>query len=175
MAARQVGRPVKLVLTRAQMYTSNGYRPQTIQHIKISATQDGRLTSLQHHTIANMSTPDIGEFAEPSGLISEMLYACPNVAVTHRLVSLNRPLPTFMRAPGEASGSFALESASTSLPPQLGSTRSRSGCATTPISIHTRTSRFPARRCASATGPVQKLLAGVTARHSRGRYATATC
>ncbi len=111
MAARQVGRPVKLVLTRAQMYTSNGYRPQTIQHIKISATQDGRLTSLQHHTIANMSTPDIGEFAEPSGLISEMLYACPNVAVTHRLVSLNRPLPTFMRAPGEASGSFALESA----------------------------------------------------------------
>ncbi len=111
MAARQIGRPVKLVLTRAQMYTSNGYRPQTIQHIKIGAAPDGQLTSLQHHVVAEMSTPEIGEFTEPSGLISEMLYACPNVAVTHRLVSLNRPLPTFMRAPGEASGSFALESA----------------------------------------------------------------
>jgi xanthine dehydrogenase YagR molybdenum-binding subunit len=111
MAARQVGRPVKLVLTRAQMYTSNGYRPQTIQHLKIAASPDGHLQGLRHDVLAQMSQPVIGEFAEPAGLISEMLYACPNVAVTHRLVPLNMPLPTFMRAPGEASGSFALESA----------------------------------------------------------------
>ena len=111
MAARRVGRPVKLVLTRAQMYTSNGYRPQTIQHVKIAAAPDGRLTGLRHDVVAEMSPPEIGEFAEPAGLISEMLYACPNVAVSHRLVPLNMPLPTFMRAPGEASGSFALESA----------------------------------------------------------------
>ena len=111
MAARQVGHPVKLVLTRAQMYTSNGYRPQTIQHLKIAASPDGHLMGMRHDVLAQMSQPVIGEFAEPAGLISEMLYACPNVAVTHRLVPLNMPLPTFMRAPGEASGSFALESA----------------------------------------------------------------
>ncbi|HEY3912826.1 MAG TPA: xanthine dehydrogenase family protein molybdopterin-binding subunit [Stellaceae bacterium] len=111
MAARQVGRPVKLVLSRAQMYTSNGYRPQTIQRIRIAASPDGRLLGLRHDGISEMSLPAIGEFSEPVGLATEMLYACPNVAVTHRLVPLNAPLPTFMRAPGEASGSFALESA----------------------------------------------------------------
>ncbi len=111
MAARRVGRPVKLVLTRAQMYTSNGYRPQTIQRLRVAATADGRLMALRHDGVSEMSAPAIGEFAEPVGLATEMLYACPNVAVTHRLVPLNMPLPTFMRAPGEASGSFALESA----------------------------------------------------------------
>ena len=58
-----------------------------------------------------MSQPSLGEFAEPVALATEMLYACPNVAVTHRLVALNAALPTYMRAPGEASGVFALESA----------------------------------------------------------------
>jgi xanthine dehydrogenase YagR molybdenum-binding subunit len=111
MAARQVGRPVKLVLTRAQMYTSNGYRPQTIQHLRVAAAANGRLMALRHDGLSEMSVSAIGEFAEPVGLATEMLYACPNVAVTHRLVPLNMPLPTFMRAPGEASGSFALESA----------------------------------------------------------------
>ena len=111
MAARQIGRPVKLVLSRAQMYTSNGYRPQTIQRIRIAAGPDGRLLGLRHDGLSEMSLPAIGEFSEPVGLATEMLYACPNVAVTHRLVPLNAPLPTFMRAPGEASGSFALESA----------------------------------------------------------------
>lgn len=111
MAARQTGRPVKLSLTRAQMYTSNGYRPQTIQHLRVAASADGRLMALSHEGLSQMSMPVIGEFSEPVGLATEMLYACPNVAVTHRLVPLNAPLPTFMRAPGEASGSFALESA----------------------------------------------------------------
>ena len=111
MAAQKVGRPVKLVLTRAQMYTSNGYRPQTIQHLQVAASSDGRLMALRHDGLSQMSMPAIGEFAEPVGLATEMLYACPNVAVSHRLVPLNAPLPTFMRAPGEASGSFALESA----------------------------------------------------------------
>jgi xanthine dehydrogenase YagR molybdenum-binding subunit len=111
MAARQIGRPVKLVLTRAQMYTSNGFRPRTIQHLRVAAAPDGRLMALRHDGLSQMSVPAIGEFAEPVALATEMLYACPNVAVSHRLVPLNAPLPTFMRAPGEASGSFALESA----------------------------------------------------------------
>ncbi|MBV9859810.1 MAG: xanthine dehydrogenase family protein molybdopterin-binding subunit [Alphaproteobacteria bacterium] len=111
MAAQQVGRPVKLSLTRPQMYTSNGYRPQTIQHIRIGAGPDGKLLALTHDGLSQMSAPVLGEFVEPVGLISEMLYSCPNVAVSHRLVPVNAPLPTYMRAPGEASGSFALESA----------------------------------------------------------------
>jgi xanthine dehydrogenase YagR molybdenum-binding subunit len=111
MAARAVSRPVKLVLSRAQMYSSNGYRPRTVQRLRLGAQADGRLVALMHDGLTSMSQPALGEFAEPVGLISEMLYASPNAAVTHRLVSLNAPLPTYMRAPGECSGSFAIESA----------------------------------------------------------------
>lgn len=111
MAARMVGRPVKLVLSRAQMYTMNGYRPRTVQKLKVAARSDGQLAAMRHDGINSMSQQDLGEFAEPVALATEMLYACPNVAITHRLVDLNMPLPTYMRAPGEASGNFALESA----------------------------------------------------------------
>jgi xanthine dehydrogenase YagR molybdenum-binding subunit len=111
MAARMVKRPVKLVLTRAQMYTSNGYRPRTVQKLKFAADINGSLISMRHDGITSMGAPVLGEFAEPVALATEMLYACPNVAVTHRLVALNAALPTYMRAPGEASGVFALESA----------------------------------------------------------------
>jgi len=111
MAAGVVNRPVKLVLAREQMFSSNGYRPRTIQRLRLGADAQGRLLALTHDGVTSMSHPALGEFAEPVGLMSEMLYTVPNAAVTHRLVSLNAPLPTYMRAPGEASGSFALESA----------------------------------------------------------------
>ncbi len=111
MAARSVNRPVKLVLDRRQMYTSNGFRPRTLQKLRLGATPDGQIVSLRHDGFTQMSLGDFGEFAEPVGLASEMLYAVPNAAVTHRLVAVNQGLPTYMRAPGEASGSFALESA----------------------------------------------------------------
>jgi xanthine dehydrogenase YagR molybdenum-binding subunit len=111
LAARAVKRPVKLVLTRAQMFTSNGYRPRTVQKLKMASDVNGKLISVRHDGFSSMSQPSLGEFAEPVGLATEMLYACPNLAVTHRLVALNAPLPTYMRAPGEASGVYALESA----------------------------------------------------------------
>jgi xanthine dehydrogenase YagR molybdenum-binding subunit len=110
LAARMVGRPVKLVLSRAQMYTSNGYRPRTVQKMKMAADINGKLISIRHDGFSSMSQPSLGEFCEPVALATEMLYACPNVAVTHRLVALNAPLPTYMRAPGKASGVYALES-----------------------------------------------------------------
>ena len=110
VAASVVGRPVKLVLDRRQMFTSNGYRPRTIQRLRLGADSEGRLLALTHDGLTSMSHPALGEFSEPVGLQSEMLYSSPNNAVTHRLVPLNAPLPTYMRAPGEASGSFALES-----------------------------------------------------------------
>jgi xanthine dehydrogenase YagR molybdenum-binding subunit len=111
LAARTVRRPVKLVLSRAQMYTSNGYRPRTVQRLRLAADINGSLISMRHDGITSMSQPSLGEFAEPVALATEMLYACPNVAITHRLVALNASLPTYMRAPGEAAGVYALESA----------------------------------------------------------------
>lgn len=111
MAARHVKRRVKLEITREQMFFSNGYRPQTVQNIALAADADGKLTSLRHDGILSTSMPEAGEFVEPVALLSRMLYACPNIATSHRLVATNQGLPTYMRGPGEASGSFALESA----------------------------------------------------------------
>ena len=119
MAAKVVNRPVKLVLSRAQMYTSNGYRPMTVQKIAIGVEADGTLLSVRHDGISQMSMPKLGEFVEPVALATEMLYACPNLAVTHRLVGVNQGLPTYMRAPGEAPGVFAIESAMDELAAEL--------------------------------------------------------
>jgi xanthine dehydrogenase YagR molybdenum-binding subunit len=111
MAARKVGRPVKLEVTRQQMFTSNGYRPRTIQKVKLAAAADGKLLAIRHDSLTQMSRPELGEFAEAAGLSARMQYACANIATTHRVVSVNQGLPTYMRAPGEASGNFGLESA----------------------------------------------------------------
>ena len=120
MAARRVNRPVKLELTREQMFTSNGYRPRTIQRVRLGADRDGRLVAVRHDGLTQMSRPELGEFSEPVALTSRMLYACDHIATSHRLVSVNQGLPTYMRAPGEASGNFALESAMDELAVALG-------------------------------------------------------
>jgi xanthine dehydrogenase YagR molybdenum-binding subunit len=109
MASRHVNRPVKLVLTRQQMFTAIGYRPRTVQQIAIGATSDGKLTAIRHESKNQTATYE--DFTETCGSQSAILYACPNVSVTHRVVSVDMGKPTIMRAPGEASGSFALESA----------------------------------------------------------------
>jgi len=109
MAARQVNRPVKLVLGRIQMFGPVGFRPQTIQQVALGATREGKLTALRHAGTSLTSTFD--EFMEPVAKTARMIYACPNIETSHRLVRLNVGTPTYMRAPGEASGSFALESA----------------------------------------------------------------
>jgi xanthine dehydrogenase YagR molybdenum-binding subunit len=109
IAARQIGRPVKLVLTRAQMYTLTGYRSQTLQDVQVGARRDGTLTAIIHHSTSIGS--NVGEFQEPTTEVTRILYACPNVETRLRLVQLDLGVPTAMRAPGEASGSFALESA----------------------------------------------------------------
>lgn len=119
MAAKMVGRPVKLVLTRSQMFTCNGYRPQTIQKLRFGADQSGRLVSMRHDGFSQMSMAPLGEYSEPVGLPTEMLYACPSVAVTHRVVPTNASLPTYMRAPGEAPGCYALEAAVDDLAAQV--------------------------------------------------------
>ncbi len=109
MAARVLKRPVKLALTRQQMFSLVGHRPSTTQHLVLGADATGKLTAIDHRVLSETSRFD--EFVEPAAVATRMLYACPNVSTSHRLVKVDIPTPTFMRAPGESSGTFALESA----------------------------------------------------------------
>ncbi len=109
LAAKQVGRPVKLVLTRPQMFGMVGGRPQTRQRLSAGASKQGKLTALKHESVSTTSRFD--DFLEPAASVSRHAYACDNVETKHRLVRLDIATPTYMRAPGESSGSFALESA----------------------------------------------------------------
>jgi xanthine dehydrogenase YagR molybdenum-binding subunit len=110
MAALLVpGRPVKLALTRRQMFSQVGYRTPTIQHVRLGAGADGRLTAIAHDVIEQ--TARIKEFAEQTAVATRMMYAAPSRRTTHRLAALDLPPNSIMRAPGEAPGMFALESA----------------------------------------------------------------
>lgn len=109
MAARHVKRPVKLVLTRRQMFGPVGGRPRTVQRVTLGATRDGELTALRH--VSASATSELEDWLEPSAVVTRMLYACPNAETDHHLARINMGTPTFMRAPGEASGTFAIESA----------------------------------------------------------------
>jgi xanthine dehydrogenase YagR molybdenum-binding subunit len=110
LAARQAaGRPVKLALTRRQMFAGAGYRTPTIQRIQLGAHRDGTLTAIAHDAIAQ--TARFKEFAEQTALATRTMYAAPHRRTTHRLAALDVAVPTVMRAPGESPGMFALESA----------------------------------------------------------------
>jgi xanthine dehydrogenase YagR molybdenum-binding subunit len=109
MAAKQTGRPVRLVLERPQMFGPVGARPRTEQHFVIAAQRDGTLTAMRHDSISHTSM--IEDWTETCCMVTRMLYAVPNQVTTHRIVPLNVGTPTFTRAPGETTGSFAIESA----------------------------------------------------------------
>jgi len=109
LASRQLGRPVRLVMQRPQLFGPVGGRPHTAQTVRIGADADGRLTALEHRSTSTTSV--LEDWVESCALVTRMLYASPAVATSHRLVKLNVGTPTFMRAPGESSGMFALESA----------------------------------------------------------------
>jgi xanthine dehydrogenase YagR molybdenum-binding subunit len=109
MAARRAKRPVKLVLGRRQMFGPVGARPFTVQHFEIGGKRDGTITAIRH--TATSSTSKLDEWVEASTVPTRMLYACPNQQTSQHLVRLNTGSPTFNRAPGEATGMFALESA----------------------------------------------------------------
>ena len=109
MAARLTSRPVKLVLRREQMFGPVGHRAPTRQTLRMGADADGALLALHHHTKTATSTFD--DFFEPASGASHTLYASPAIRTSHEAVRLDTGTPTFMRAPGEATGSIALESA----------------------------------------------------------------
>ncbi|MER6951272.1 xanthine dehydrogenase family protein molybdopterin-binding subunit [Nonomuraea sp. NPDC000554] len=109
LCARAVGRPVKVSLTRQQLFDVTGYRTPTIQRLRIGADADGRLTALDHEVAVQSST--LVEFAEQAAAPARVMYATPALRTAHRLVRLDVATPSWMRAPGECPGMYALESA----------------------------------------------------------------
>jgi len=107
MAARLVGRPVKLVMRREQMFGPVGHRAATRQTLRLGVDASGALTALDHHTRTASSTFD--DFFEPASGVSHTVYATPALATSYDAVRIDTGTPLFMRAPGEASGSAALE------------------------------------------------------------------
>ncbi len=109
LGARVARRPVKVMLSRREMYYSVGYRPHTVQRVALGASRDGRLAAIVHDGYQETSAYE--EFTEALLNPSRFLHSCPSVYTRHRLAPMNVHTPTYMRAPGEVSGIFALESA----------------------------------------------------------------
>ena len=116
-AARLIGRPVRLVLTRDQMSTSVGWREEQVQGITLACDDAGKLTGIRH--VKTSATSPFDDFAEPSCNTAQMMYACPNVETTYRLARINAMTPVFMRGVGGNSGCFAIESAMDELAHEL--------------------------------------------------------
>lgn len=109
IGARKIGKPLKVVLSRDQLFTMVGYRPAAVQKVSIGAKEDGTLVGITHE--ASAITSSYEEFTEGIVNISRSLYACPNVNTRYKLYPLDLSTPTWMRGPGEATGTFALECA----------------------------------------------------------------
>ena len=109
LAARAAGRPVKVALTRQQMFELTGYRTPTIQRVALGADASGRLTAVTHDVVEQTAIRT--EFAEQTAACTRVMYGSPAMRTTHRLARLNVPAPSWMRAPGETPGMYALESA----------------------------------------------------------------
>jgi len=118
LAARQVGRPVRLELNRRELYTSTGFRPETEQRVRLGARRDGKLTAMIQEATGQTSTYE--EYAEDTLDPARMTYACRNVLTRYRLVEMDTNTPCPMRAPGVVTGVFALEAAMDELAVALG-------------------------------------------------------
>jgi xanthine dehydrogenase YagR molybdenum-binding subunit len=117
-AARQMRRPVKLVLTRKQMYSGIGYRPTSRQRMTIGADRSGHISVIVHegHTeTARYALYEDGLAGNP-----RFVYTAPHMRSTYRVVPLDVNLPTYMRGPGAVTGMFALESSMDDLAHQVG-------------------------------------------------------
>jgi xanthine dehydrogenase YagR molybdenum-binding subunit len=117
-AARIVGRPVKLVLSRANLYSCLGYQPRIAQKVMLGADRDGRLAAVQHDVVNVTSVSD--DFVEFATEASRSLYATRSMRLSHRVERANVAMPTPMRAPVDGPGTWALESAMDELAHRLG-------------------------------------------------------
>ncbi|MDJ0725197.1 MAG: xanthine dehydrogenase family protein molybdopterin-binding subunit [Prochloraceae cyanobacterium] len=116
-AARELQRPLKLVLSRRQMTANAGHRSQTEQTIRLAASSEGKLIAIEH--LVKSCTASVETFPEPCTVSTPAIYAIPNMKLKQDLATLNVGTPTFMRAPGESPGMFAIESAMDELAWQL--------------------------------------------------------
>lgn len=117
-AARNLQKPVKLVLSRPMMFATVGHRPRTEQRVRLGAAATGKLTSLQHDYVNHTSIQD--DYKENCGEATPYQYSVPNLRVTSRLARRNVGTPTSMRGPGAVPGLFATESAMDELAIKLG-------------------------------------------------------
>jgi xanthine dehydrogenase YagR molybdenum-binding subunit len=117
-AARQMQRPVKLVLTRKQMYSGIGYRPTSRQRLAIGADRSGRIITTVHE--GHTETARYQLYEEGLMGLPRFVYSSPNMRSTYRVVRMDVNMPTYTRGPGESSGAFALESAMDDLAHKLG-------------------------------------------------------
>jgi xanthine dehydrogenase YagR molybdenum-binding subunit len=108
LAARELKRPVRVTLTRQQMFTF-GYRPHTLQRVALGANTDGSLVSIMHDALAN--TSQFEDYQENDVNWAGVLYKCANTKFTYKLAQLDLYTPIDMRAPGGSTGMYALESA----------------------------------------------------------------
>ncbi|WP_405697304.1 xanthine dehydrogenase family protein molybdopterin-binding subunit [Streptomyces sp. NBC_01185] len=118
MAALHTGLPVRLVLPRRYMPAIVGHRAPTLQRVRLGAGRDGVLSSVSHEIVTHTSR--IKEFVEQAAVPARIMYASPHSRTEHRVAALDVPSPSWMRAPGEASGMYALESAMDELACALG-------------------------------------------------------
>ncbi|WP_366657035.1 xanthine dehydrogenase family protein molybdopterin-binding subunit [Fodinicurvata sp. EGI_FJ10296] len=118
LAARAAGRPVRVELSRRELYTSTGFRPHTEQRVALGADRDGRLTGIVHEAWGQTSTYE--DYTEPTLEPPQNTYACANVRTGYELVEMNTNTPCPMRAPGVITGLLALESAMDELAVTLG-------------------------------------------------------
>jgi xanthine dehydrogenase YagR molybdenum-binding subunit len=117
-AAKSSGRPVRLMLSREGVYRTVGGRTMTEQRVAIGASQDGQFEALIHTGVAPKTTTNT--MPEPFTLCSRHLYAAPNLTLEQHVTMLDMLANTFMRAPGESVGTFAIESAVDELAVELG-------------------------------------------------------
>ncbi|MFC9941552.1 xanthine dehydrogenase family protein molybdopterin-binding subunit [Streptomyces pratensis] len=118
MAAQHTGLPVQLALPRRYMAAIVGHRAPTLQRVRLGADRDGVLSSVSHEIVTHTSR--IKEFVEQAAVPARVMYASPHSRTEHRVAALDVPSPSWMRAPGEASGMYALESAMDELASALG-------------------------------------------------------
>ncbi|MFJ4776045.1 xanthine dehydrogenase family protein molybdopterin-binding subunit [Streptomyces sp. NPDC088762] len=118
MATRRTGRPVTLALPRRHLPATVGHRAPTLHRVRLGARTDGTLTALAHEVTTHTSR--VREFVEQAAVPARVMYAAPAHLTTHRVAPLDVPTPSWMRAPGECPGMYALESAMDELADALG-------------------------------------------------------
>lgn len=118
LAAQKINRPIKLVISRAQGFSASSYRAETRQRVALSATKDGKLTSLIHEGL-ELTSRDDAYFVGGTDATSRM-YACPNILTKITIAHADRKTPGFMRAPAEVPYMYALESAMDEMAEKIG-------------------------------------------------------